>query len=318
MGEAQCPARRAKALQGVPPPAPVMPAQPDRLADVPPRPLRERPRQAAIPAELEVLPPAAHVALPVRYPLPQGPPVASVPELADLRPVALRALRGDADHAVPSDGEAEEAALLRRADAALLPVDSQLQVPLHPRHQPPEGALRAPGASVVDGDVVRVAHEREPPALHFPVQRVKVQVRQQRARGATLGGTLRTPRHAAPLQHAGAQVLAYERQYPLVAHMPREVAHQQVVVEVVEEALDVDVRHPAALFFNNVFAGGEHRAVGAPPRSVAVAPVAEHRFENRCQLLEQGLLNHPVGRGGDAQSARDCKELRVKGISNVN
>ena len=64
----------------------------------------------------------------------------------------------------------------------------------------------------------------------------------------------------------------------------RDPAHQNVVIDVIEELGDVNVHHPF-LPFLRILLCGSHGVLCAAPRSESVTVLAKHRIEDRCQHL---------------------------------
>lgn len=77
--------------------------------------------------------------------------------------------------------------------------------------------------------------------------------------------------------------------------------HQQLVVDVVEESLDVDVYYP--IIPQAIDTALLHRLVCRLIGSVAIRMVAELLVHYRLQFRGYHLLRHPVGDGRDAQGS---------------
>ena len=82
----------------------------------------------------------------------------------------------------------------------------------------------------------------------------------------------------AVFQYTCAQKAPHQSQDTFVPHVLAQITHQQIVVDVVEKAFNVNVDHPTALFAHNVMLGASHGIVGISPRPVAVARVTERRI----------------------------------------
>jgi len=85
------------------------------------------------------------------------------------------------------DAEAEQAALIGEASAALVPVHLDSQVLFQPLRHALQDALGSSPAPRVDGDVIRVAHKGEPARFQLLVEPIKVDVRQERAEWPACG-----------------------------------------------------------------------------------------------------------------------------------
>jgi hypothetical protein len=108
--------------------------------------------------------------------------------------------------------------------------------------------------------------------------------------------------------HRGAQVTSDQRHNPLVADPLSQQMHQAVVVDLVEEARQVDIDHPF-LTFCDVPACGRHRVVRRAAGAKAPAMLAHPAVERRAQDPMQGLLDQPVLHCGNAQPARPAAGL---------
>ena len=81
-------------------------------------------------------------------------------------------------------------------------------------------------------------------------------------------------REVREVEHTG------EAQYSSVTDLLRELLHQEVVIDAVEEFLQVHVHHKPATF-GDILLGRLDRLMGVPPRSKAVAGFGEVRLEDR-------------------------------------
>src|ERR1039458_3607836 len=104
-----------------------------------------------------------------------------------------------------------------------------------------------------------------------------------------------------PLHHRSPpQVLPNQSQHPLVPDHAADPAHQNVVIDVVEELCDIYIHHPV-LPFLRILLCGSHGVLCASPRSESVARLAELRIEDRRQRLQHHLLNAPILYRRDSQ-----------------
>ena len=100
--------------------------------------------------------------------------------------------------------------------------------------------------------------------------RCQQDVRQQRTERATLRCRLR-PRADHPLcHHPRFQIPSDQFQYPPIANLLRQLRHQKVVIDPIEELLQIHVHHDAPAF-GNILLCRLDRLMGVPPRSEAVA-----------------------------------------------
>lgn len=106
-----------------------------------------------------------------------------------------------------------------------------------------------------------------------------------------------------------SQIAANQFQYPFVVDLAAKLVHQAVVVDLVEEAFQVDVHHPAFALLH-ITPGGIHRVVGAALGTKAVAVLAHLVVEGRAHDLVQRLLDQPVLYGRDAQPSASAVGLR--------
>ncbi len=89
------------------------------------------------------------------------------------------------DLPLPGDPEPQELPLPGPAHSSLARVHLQPQMLRDPLRQVPDHSIRRGRSPYVDVTVVRVAYEAVPASLQFFVQRVQVEVRQQRGEHST-------------------------------------------------------------------------------------------------------------------------------------
>jgi hypothetical protein len=91
----------------------------------------------------------------------------------------------------------------------------------------------------VDVAVMGIAAERVPSPLQFFIERIQVDVGQQRRQRPALRRALRIGLHYSVHQRAPPLVFPDQMQHPFVPDDLRHPAHQNVVIDVVEEFGDV-------------------------------------------------------------------------------
>src|ERR1022692_4664284 len=114
--------------------------------------------------------------------------------------------------------------------------------------------------------------------------------------------------HSPPHHRSPPQVLPDQPQHPFVPDYAADPAHQNVVIDVIEELRDVDIHHPV-LPFLRVLLCGSHGVLCLAPRSKSVARLAELWIEDRRQHLQHHLLNKPILYRRDPQHPRAAARL---------
>jgi hypothetical protein len=146
---------------------------------------------------------------------------------------------------------------------------------------------------------VGVAREAQVATFQLPVQRGEHDVRQQRRERSALGHTPRRRLTRAVRQHhARAHVSTDQAQDTLVRHLGRDPRHEQIMVNMIEEAFQVTVHGLGATLGRRC----PHRAqrimrVASGP--VGIAVFAERFLERPAQLLGEGLLDDSVQHRGN-------------------
>jgi hypothetical protein len=98
----------------------------------------------------------------------------------------------------------------------------------------------------------------------------------------------------------GAPVAAHQSQHPPVVDPAGQPVHQQPMVHRVEEALQIAIyRVPQTIAVGFFHLCKRHSRTAARTKSRAVR--AEVRLEERADDLRDGLLNHSIQPGGNAQ-----------------
>jgi hypothetical protein len=144
--------------------------------------------------------------------------------------------------------------------------------------------------------VVGVAAGLGPAALELAVEHAQGHVGQQRGCNAPLWRAGESPFELARLGHyPGPQERADKRQDSTVADPPRDLGHDDLMVEPVKARLDVRLDHPLVgrSGVGEVDDLGDG-VLGAASRSVAVGRDVEVNLEDRLQHQLQGHLHHAV------------------------
>ena len=141
--------------------------------------------------------------------------------------------------------------------------------------------------------IVGITAKAQPASLQFPIQRIQVEIRQQRRQRPALRRALLASNHHPRRHHPGPQIPSDQPQHSLVPNHFRDPLHQNVMVDVVEELRDINIHHPV-LARADVSLRRSYGVVRAAPRTKTVARLAEPRIENRLQHLQQCLLYHPI------------------------
>ena len=157
--------------------------------------------------------------------------------------------------------------------------------------------------------VVGIAAKAQPASLQFPIQRIQVEIRQQRRQRPALRRALLASNRHPRRHHPGPQIPSDQPQHLLVPNHFRDPLHQNVMVDVVEELRDINIHHPV-LARADVSLRRSYGVVRAAPRTKTVARLAEPRIENRLQHLQQRLLYHPIHHRRYAERTRPPVRLR--------
>ena len=116
--------------------------------------------------------------------------------------------------------------------------------------------------------------------------------------------------HHAFHQNPAAQVPANQFQHPFVPDDGPDSPHHDVVMHPVKELLDVQIDDPVPASPDHVLPCRSHGIVSAASRSEPVAVLAEPRFEDPPQLLQQQLLDESIQHRGDPQAADPTVRFR--------
>jgi hypothetical protein len=186
---------------------------------------------------------------------------------------------------------AQKLATEHAGDRALAVVDRQVQLLVQTpqqRHHPYSGTATAN----VDVRVVGVAHEAVAAPLQFLVYLVKQHVGQQRRQRPTWRRPPSSLLHHAIAHDPAVEVRPDQPDDSGGVDAFAQAAHENVVVDPIEELLQVHVHHDSQPRLH-VRQRGQYRVLRSPPRSEAIAVLAEARVKNRLQHLQQCLLVQP-------------------------
>ena len=193
-------------------------------------------------------------------------------------------------------------ALVFRHDSGLLWVQSQAQLALKDLSSLLKPCSCLALASREDHKVIGVAHHAVSCFLHLHVERVQVDVGEQRRNRAALrrsdlrGFAFRAVREAYPC----LEDPSYQPQYASIRDLFIDGREKYLVVHVVEEALDVRVDDPRIACVHRCIHHVSGR-LAAESRSEPMASRTELLLEDGLQHLEQRLLHDPISYGWDTQ-----------------
>src|SRR5208283_789030 len=157
-----------------------MPPQPETLPDVPPYPTFQPVNRRSVLSQLEVSPPALNEASPAISQLVAGHALTASPEFPHPRFESLDAFRCDSDLQFAIQSKAEELAFLSPPCAAFGGIHLQSQMLLDPALYRTQRAFRRHLTACVDIAVIGVPAEAVPPPFQFLVERIQIDVGQQR------------------------------------------------------------------------------------------------------------------------------------------
>jgi hypothetical protein len=163
----------------------------------------------------------------------------------------------------------------------------------NPSRQAGQNALPTSLTPHKDHDIVRIPAEAHPALGQFLVQRVQVEVRQQRTQGRSLRGPLAPLFVSSCAPHWRAQICADHAQDLRVAHCATQSGHQSVMVDFIEEGADVQVDGPG-LPSGHVGPCRVDRVMGTASGSVAITVGAEVRVQQGPQHLQERLLDDAI------------------------
>ena len=163
-----------------------------------------------------------------------------------------------------------------------------------------------------DDEVVCIAHRPVPSGEQQLVQRVQVDVGQQRADHRALRGAARGSPALEFVHDVLVQPAVDQRQHLAVADLLGHPRHQSLVRDGVEEALEVRVHHVCAALAQPALDFAQ-RVLAAFARSKPVAVGFEAALEDRLDHPLQRRLYHPVFDDRDAQCS-----LAATGLGNLH
>ncbi len=200
----------------------------------------------------------------------------------------------------PADGEAEERPTPRAVRGALRLVHLQLELALQETRYAIQHAVGRSSRGDIYVAIVRVANERMASSLHFLVETVQKDVRQERRQRSALRRPFRCRTALAANHDACLQVSANQLQKTGIGNLHPHLAHQQIVVHVVEELLQIQIDHPAAAALH-IVPSLQNRLARAAARTEAEARVRKAIVVVLLKDLQDRLLYQAVQYRGDAQ-----------------
>src|SRR5712691_2480856 len=148
-------------------------------------------------------------------------------------------------------------------------------------------------AAAENDEVVCITHHLIPTVSHLMVQRVKIDVRQQRANHRTLRrARLRRP-VPQPFHHFLLQHRLYQFQHSAVCHFLRHLPLQLLLRNRVEVALHISINDHGVPCLEQV-GHPSQRVFAASFRTKPVAVFSEVSFEDRLHHITQRRLHHSV------------------------
>ena len=162
------------------PPSPVVPSQPEAFPDMPADPSLNVAERLPCLGQSEVPPPAAYISPPAVSQLFTATTLVAAPHLPHLRFECLQALRRYSDPLLAIQSKAQKLAFPNPPRSALGGIHLQSQMLLDPALYRGQRPLRRRLTAYVDIAVIRIPAETVPSSLQFLVERIQVDVGQQR------------------------------------------------------------------------------------------------------------------------------------------
>ena len=157
-------------------------------------------------------------------------------------------------------------------------------------------------AAAEDHEVVGVPCHLESRFGQCVVERVEVDVRQERAEDCSLrAAPLGRPAHRR-VHHVLPKELRNQPQDTSVGNLCLDASHQLLVRNRVEVRLQIGVHHPRVARFQQAVHAAE-RVLAAPSRAEAVAVLGKGPLEDRFKHVTQRPLHHTVSHGRDTERA---------------
>src|ERR1019366_1573362 len=157
-----------------------MPSQPETLPNMPTYPSFQLKDRATRLSQLEVSPPALYIAFPVVSQLVAGSTPIRPPQLSHLRLESFDTLRGYSDPPFPIQSKAGKLTFLDPPCTALGGIHRQSQMLLYPVLSRRQRPFRRCLTAHVNIAVIRITAERMPSPFQFLIERIQIDVGQQR------------------------------------------------------------------------------------------------------------------------------------------
>ncbi|PRN05986.1 hypothetical protein A0O30_05890 [Pseudomonas sp. LLC-1] len=155
-------------------------------------------------------------------------------------------------------------------------------------------------AAHIDVRIIGVTHEAMTATLKLSIKFVEQDIRQQRRERAALRRPL-LPLVDDPARHdPGFEVATDQFEHTLVFNVTLHARHQSVVVDSIKELLKIDL-HAPAMARHHMGTCHFNGLVSASARTEAVAEIRKQWVEDRCELLQQGLLDEAINDTRDTQ-----------------
>src|SRR5271165_2246321 len=178
----------------------------------------------------------------------------------------------------------------------------------HPGAHLREGGVRLLARPAQDDEVVRIPHHAAPAFGHRRIQRVEVEVGQQRADHRALRRALCRRPPLQPFQDVGLQPAADQIENPAIADLLLDPRHQPIMRDRIEIGGQVRVYDVGVAILDQPI-DFPQRVMASASRSEAVAPIAEPRFENRFDHEPDSLLDDAILDRRNAQRPRSSIAL---------
>src|SRR5260370_242253 len=213
-----------------------MPSQPKALPDMPPYPALQPVDRSAILSQSVVPPPASYILPPCVPQLFAGSALAASPLLPYLRFESFQALRCRFNLPIAVQSKPQELAFPRPPYPALLGIHLYAfrSIPVCLPH-----SFSRRLTAYVDIAVIRVPAEPVSSSFQFPIQCVEIDVRQQWRQRPALRRSFHALDHHSLQHRSRPQIFADQLQHPLVSDHLRDLPHQRVPIDVIEELRDI-------------------------------------------------------------------------------
>src|SRR5271155_3464299 len=165
-------------------------------------------------------------------------------------------------------------------------------------------------AANVNVTVVRIANKTVSPVLKLAVEFVEHEVTEQWRKRTSLRSSFHARADQSVLHHSGIQEVPDEFQQPLVLDALRNLAHQFVVIDSIEEFIQIEVDHPSVAL-RNVLLRLSHGMMRRPTRSEPIAVLGKRRVPLPLQNLHHRLLDEAIQYGWDVGGAMHLMQLAL-------